>query len=221
MAELLARLVPLGLAGAVSPIAIVVCIALLSSRRPLANAAAYVAGITTVLAAVGAFALALFGPGSASGAESSDIVNTIELTLGVLLLLFAAKQALGEPDPDAPPPGWMAALEQLGPARAYAFGLIVEATNIKRLAIYLAGLSEITRSDVTFAQSVLSLGIFLALLEAGLVAPIIVFATLTDRSTAMLDSARRWLLTYNRRILAVIFGVIGAVLVERGLSGLL
>jgi threonine/homoserine/homoserine lactone efflux protein len=221
MAELLARLVLLGLAGAVSPIAIVVCIALLSSRRPLVNAVAYVAGITTVLAAVGAFALAVFGPGSASDAESSEIVNTIELTLGVLLLLFAAKQALGEADPDAPPPGWMAMLERLGPARAYAFGLIVEATNIKRLAIYLAGLSEITRSDVTVFQSVLSLVIFGLLLEAGLIAPVIVYATIPGRSTAILDDARRWLLTYNSRILAVIFGLIGAVLVERGLSGLL
>ena len=221
MPELLAKLVPLGLAGAVSPIAIVVCIALLSSRRPLANAIAYVAGITTVLAAVGAFALAVFGPGSASGAESSRIVNTIELTLGVLLVLFAAKQALGETDPDAPPPGWMAALERLDPRRAYGFGLIVEATNVKRLAIYLAGLSEMTRSDVTTYQSIVALGIFGILLEAGLIAPIVVYATLRTRSAELLERARRTLLTYNRRILAVILTVIGAVLFERGLSGLL
>jgi threonine/homoserine/homoserine lactone efflux protein len=221
MAELLAKLVPLGLAGAVSPIAIVICIALLSSRKPLANALAYVAGITTVLAGVGAFALAVFGPGSASGAESSQIVNTIELTLGVLLVLLAAKQALGEADPDAPPPGWMAVVERLDPGRAFAFGLVVEATNVKRLAIYLAGLSEISRSDVTVFQSIVSLGVFGTLLEAGLIAPIAVYATLRARSTDILARARRTLLTYNRRILAAIFALIGAVLVERGLTGLL
>jgi len=115
----------------------------------------------------------------------------------------------------------MATLERLSPGRAYAFGLIVEATNVKRLAIYLAGLSELTRSDVTVSQSVLSLCIFGLLLEAGLIAPITVYAALPGRSTAILGTARRWLLTYNRRILAVIFGLIGAVLVERGLSGLL
>jgi threonine/homoserine/homoserine lactone efflux protein len=220
MGELLARLVPLGLAGAVSPIAIVVCIALLSSRRPLGNAVAYVAGITTVLAAVGAFVLVVFGPGSASDAESSDVVNTVELMLGVLLLLFAAKQALGEADPDAPPPGWMSALERLDPARAYGFGLIVEATNVKRLAIYLAGLSEISRSHITGFQSVVCLSVFGLLLEAGLIAPITLYATRPRRSTAILDRTRRWLLTYNRRIVAVILAVIGAVLVERGVSGL-
>ena len=74
---------------------------------------------------------------------------------------------------------------------------------------------------MTDFQSVLSLGLFVLLLEAGLVAPITVYATLPGRSTAILGRARKWLLTYNRRILAVIFGVIGAVLVERGLSGLL
>jgi hypothetical protein len=219
MAELLARLVPLGLAGAVSPVTIVICIALLSSRRPLANAVAFVAGITTVLAVVGAFAIAVFGPGS--DAESSDVVNTVELTLGVLLLLLAAKQALGEADPDAPPPAWMAVLEGLGPARAYAFGVIAEATNVKRLAIYLAGLSEITRSDVTTFQGVVSLAIFGLLLEVPLITPIAIYVTLPARSTSILDRARRWLLTYNRRILAVLFSLIGAVLVERGLSGLI
>jgi threonine/homoserine/homoserine lactone efflux protein len=220
VAELLARLVPLGLAGAISPIAIVICIALLSSRRPVANALAYVAGITTVLAAVGGIALALFGPGSASDAESSKIVNTIELMLGVLLVLFAVKQALGEADPDAPPPGWMTTLERLGPLRAYAFGLLVEATNVKRLAIYLAGLSEITRSDVTTTQGAVALGIFVGLLEAGLIAPIALYALIPGGSAATLARVRRWLMTYNRRILAVLFGLIGAVLAERGLSGL-
>jgi hypothetical protein len=59
------------------------------------------------------------------------------------------------------------------------------------------------------------------LLEAGLIAPIVVYATLRTRSAELLERARRTLLTYNRRILAVILTVIGAVLFERGLSGLL
>jgi hypothetical protein len=54
-----------------------------------------------------------------------------------------------------------------------------------------------------------------------MIAPITVYAALPGRSTAILDGARRWLLTYNRRILAVIFCLIGLVLVERGLAGLL
>jgi Sap, sulfolipid-1-addressing protein len=222
VADLLARLVPLGLAGAVSPVAIVACIGLLFSSRPLANALAYVAGITTVLAAVGAVVLAVFGPGSVSNAESADIVNTAELTLGAVLLILAVKQALGESDPDAPLPGWMATLERLGPGRAYAFGLLVEATNIKRLAIYLAGLSEIGRSKVTATQGAVAHAIFGVLLEAGVCAPIVVYAALpADRSEVILAGGRRWLLTHNRRILAVLFGLIGAVLVERGLTGLI
>ncbi len=196
------------------------CIALLFSRRPLANALAYVAGIASVLAAVGAVALVVFGPGSVADAESSQIVNTLELTLGVLLVLVGVKQALGEPDPDAPPPGWMAVIERLGPARAYAFGLLVEATNIKRLAIYLAGLSEISRSDVTARQSVVALGVFGFLLLLGVLAPIAVYAASPQRSAATLGAARAWLLRHNRRILAVLFTLIGAVLIERGLSGL-
>jgi hypothetical protein len=92
---------------------------------------------------------------------------------------------------------------------------------VKRLAIYLAGLSEITRSEVTTAQSVAALAIFAVLLLAGMIAPIGVYVSLPGRSAAILEGAKRWLLVYNRRILAVIFGLIGAVLVERGLTGLL
>jgi threonine/homoserine/homoserine lactone efflux protein len=221
VAELLARLIPLGLAGAVSPVATVACIALLGSRRPLANASAYVAGVTTVLAGVAAVALAVFGAGSASNAESSDIVNAFELAVGALLVLVGLKQVLGRRDPDAPPPRWFNLLERLGPARAYAFGIAIEATNIKRLALLLAGLSEVSRAEVSTAQSAIAIALFVPLLELGLIAPIAVYAVLPSRSEAILARTRRWLLRHNRRILAVIFTLIGAVLVERGLSGLL
>jgi hypothetical protein len=220
VAELLARLIPLGLAGAISPVAIVACIALLFSRRPLANAAAYAAGIATVLACVGAGVLVAFGPGSVADAESSRVVNALELTLGVLLLVLAAGQALGRAGPDSPPPGWMAAVERLGPGRAYAFGVLVESTNVKRLAIYLAGLSEISRSDVSTRQSVAALALFVLLLLGGVLAPIAVYAASPERSAAMLGATRAWLLTHNRRILAVLFALVGAVLIERGLAGL-
>jgi len=218
--DLLAKLVPLGLAGAVSPVAIVACIALLFSRRPVANALAYLAGVTTVLGAVGAVVLLLFGPGSVSDAESSNVVNAAELTIGVLLLVAALVQAMGKADPGAPPPGWMARLEALSPGHSYAFGVLVEATNVKRLAIYLVGLSEISSSNVSGFQAAVALAIFLALLETGMLAPIVVYAVVPDRSAAILVRLRDWLLTYNRRILAVLFAVIGAVLVERGLSGI-
>jgi threonine/homoserine/homoserine lactone efflux protein len=153
-------------------------------------------------------------------AESSRVVNALELTLGVLLLVLAAGQALGRAGPDSPPPGWMAAVERLGPGRAYAFGVLVESTNVKRLAIYLAGLSEISRSDVSTRQSVAALALFVLLLLGGVLAPIAVYAASPERSAAMLGATRAWLLTHNRRILAVLFALVGTVLIERGLAGL-
>jgi hypothetical protein len=220
MGDLLAKLIPLGLAGALSPVAIVGCIALLSSRRPVANALAYLAGITTVLGAAGAVVLALFGPGSVTDAESSHFVNAAELGIGLLLLVLAFTQAVGKPVRDAPPPSWIGRLAALSPAHAYGFGVLVEATNVKRLAIYLAGLSQISAADVTGAQGAFALVVFVGLLETGMMAPVVIYLALPGRSETILAQLRNWLLTYNRRILAVLFAVIGVLLVERGLSGL-
>jgi hypothetical protein len=130
-------------------------------------------------------------------------------------------QAMGKPTRDAPPPGWMGRLTALSPAHAYGFGVLVEATNVKRLAIYLAGLSQISGADVTGAQGALALVIFVGLLETGMMAPVVIYLALPGRSETILAQLRTWLLTYNRRILAVLFAVIGALLVELGLTGLM
>jgi hypothetical protein len=49
MADLLARLLPVAVGGAISAITTIVCILLLSSRRPLSNATAFVVGNGRIL----------------------------------------------------------------------------------------------------------------------------------------------------------------------------
>jgi hypothetical protein len=95
MADLLARLLPVAVGGAISPTTTIICILLLSSRRrPLPNAAAFLVGNCLLLVLIGLLALSIFGEGSDSGGRSSAIGHTIDAVLGVVFLVFALKNYL-------------------------------------------------------------------------------------------------------------------------------
>lgn len=94
MGELLAKILPLALGAAVSPILLTITLYLLSSKsRPLARTAAFTAGATIELLAIG-FAALLLLDRSTEGASHSSTSEThaiVTLVLGILLLLLAAR----------------------------------------------------------------------------------------------------------------------------------
>jgi threonine/homoserine/homoserine lactone efflux protein len=85
-------------------VATAICIALLGSTKPLENAPAFTLGYAAVLAAIALVAFVFFGTGAGSVGRSSEIRDTIDAAIGVLLLVFALKAWLKTPDPNAPPP---------------------------------------------------------------------------------------------------------------------
>ena len=67
--------------------------------------------------------------------------------LGVLFVLLAVKQLVNAPDPDAPPPKFMTALDTMSVGRATAFGAILALINFKQLGIYVGGIAQIVDAD--------------------------------------------------------------------------
>lgn len=105
MAELLGQLVAVGLGAAISPLATVICIALLRSSKPLETAVAFTLGYAAVLAAISLLAFVFFGAHASSGNRSSEVKNAIDASIGVLFLIFTLKALLRTPDPNAPQVG--------------------------------------------------------------------------------------------------------------------
>jgi threonine/homoserine/homoserine lactone efflux protein len=204
-------------------VATAICIALLGSGKALENALAFTLGYAAVLAAIALVAFVFFGTGAGSVERSSEVIkDTIDAAIGVLLLVFALKAWLKSPDPNAPPPKWVAALDSVTPTKALLVGMIVILTNPTTLALYVSGLKEIVATDLGTVGSVVVLALFIALVEVEFLVPIALYVAVPRRrAKALLGAAQRWLEGHNRGVMIAVFGIFGVLLVAKGASGLL
>jgi hypothetical protein len=219
--HLLDQLLAVGIGAAISPVAAAICIALLGSSKPLENVLAFTLGYLAVLAAIALAAFVFVGTRPSSGNHSSVIRDTIDAAIGVLLLVFALKVWLKAPDPNAPPPAWVAAIGSITPARALLLRAIVMLTNPTTLALYFSGLKEIVVADLATAESVMVLALFIALVEVEFLVPIAVYAIVPQRASVALGAVQRWLEGHNRGIMILVFGIFGVLLLAKAMSGLL
>lgn len=207
MSGLLGLLLPLGLGAAISPFPTTICIMLLSTRKPLTNAFAFLIGYSAVLVAVGVLAFAVFGGGGEPepSVRSVAIKGTIDVVFGALFLVLALKMWLKTGDPNAPPPRWMAAISSISTGGAFLFGLIMMGTNFTSLPLYISGLKEIVTANIGTARVIFALVLFILLVVVELLVPVVVYALAPRRAGDLLGAARRWLEKNNRVITILVF----------------
>jgi threonine/homoserine/homoserine lactone efflux protein len=222
VAELVPHLLLVGLGAAISPVAATVCFSLLGTGKPLANSLAFVLGYGIVLAIVAAFAFAFFGGRpELGGGRSSDIRNTIDAAIGALLLVFALRALLRAPDPNAPPPKWVAAVSTVAPPRALLLGMGMVLTNPTTLALYASGLKEVVAAGLGVAETAAVLLAFIVVVEVEFLVPIGAYAAMPRRALAVMGAVRARLEKHGRVIEIVVFSVLGVVLLGKGLAGLM
>ncbi len=218
MSDLLAKLIPTALVGAINVVPITVVVTLLMARGGLGRAIAFAIGQTGALAAFGVFVLATASTNAGSSDTGSAVTGTIIAVVGALLLLLAVKQLLGSPDPDAPPPAYMAKLETMSVPGALVTGVVLALINVKQLGIYAAGLAEIVEADVSSAEGWVALVILLVLIQLGVILPILAYVLARDWATKALQTLRGWLIGHNRVISIVLGLVVGALFLVAGIA---
>ena len=216
MVDLLAKLIPTGLVGALNVVPITVLATLLMTRGGLGRAIAFGIGQTGTFAVIGVITLATASTNAGSSDTGSAVTGTIIAVVGALLLILAVKQLLGAPEPDAPPPAYMAKLEKLSVPAALMMGLVLSLINVKQLGIYAAGVAEIVEADVSPAQSWVALAILLVLIQISVIAPIVAYLVARESATRTLMTLRRWLISHNRVISITLGLVVGAWFVSAG-----
>jgi Sap-like sulfolipid-1-addressing protein len=218
MADLLTKLIPTALAGAINVVPITIVVTLLMAKGGLARAIAFGIGQLGSLVAIGGIALATASTNAGSTDTGSAVTGTVIAMVGGLLLILALKQLLGAPDPDAPPPAYMAKLESMSVSGALVTGLVLGLVNVKQLGIYVAGIAEIVEADVSAAQGWVALAILFLLIQIGVIAPILAYVFARDWATKTLTALRGWLIAHNRVISIVLGLVVGALFVIAGVA---
>ena len=224
MGGAIGEMLPLAIGIAISPLAIVAVILILTTPQARTNGPAFLGGWLLALAVVGGVALVV-----TDAAESADtsgprtIVAVLKLALGVTLLVLAWRGFRGRPQPggDAPLPKWMAALDRFTPGRSLAVGALFGGVKPKNLILAAAAAAGIAGAGLGGAQQVAVLLLLILVASIAIIAPVAVYFLLGDeRSARVLDGWKTWLQANNSAVMIVLLVVFGVVLLGKGIAGL-
>ena len=205
----------LAIGAAVSPIPLTVSILLLSQPdRGRAKALAFAAGQVLALAILSVIFAVVLRKTLGSSHPHAKHSSTLDVVLGAILLLAAARKLLTKPKPKKEKPKKERSL-----IAEFAFGAGLMAVNVETLALVVASVKALVSSKTGIGEeAVVLLAIVLIVTVSATIPPLITFV-IPKKS----DQALKWLneqTTKHQRGIAGGFLIFfGAYLVYKGLSG--
>jgi hypothetical protein len=215
------EMLPLAIGIAISPLAIVAVILILTTPRARTNSLAFLGGWLLALAVVSGVALAATDAADSGGPRT--IVTVLKIALGVLLLILAWRGFRGRPAPgeEAPLPKWMAALDRFTPVRSLAVAALFGGVKPKNLILAATAAAGIAGSGLGGAEQVVVLLLLILVASIGIIAPVAVYFLMDEEKSArVLGGWKTWLVANNSAVMIVLFLVFGVVLLGKGIGGL-
>ncbi|WP_460772630.1 GAP family protein [Microbacterium sp. GXF7504] len=221
MIALLADLLTIGVAVAISPLAIVAVILMATSGKGRTNGTAFVLGCYTfAIVFVGLLVLL----GRSSGADEVDseaniTVDVVEIVLGVGLLVLAAIQWRGRNHTGTPK--WMAGLDGLTVLKAFLLGVIISGPlSPKDLPLLIAAGGRISQASLPTPEIVATILVFGLIGVLAVSVPWIISVVSPTKVEQRLSSTREWLVAHHAVIMTVLFLILGVKLIGSGVADL-
>lgn len=215
------EILPLALGIAISPIPIIVAILMLLSANARGTSVGFVLGwlLGIVIAVVVFTLLASLLPHEEDDA-SKPIVGVIQIVLGALLLFLAVRQWRARPADGEEPalPKWMAAIDTMTAGRALILGFLLSSANPKNLLMGAAGGLVIGSAGLAVGSSVVVIVVFTVIAACSVAVPVVAYLLAAHKMAGPLEALRKWLVHNNATVMAVMFLVIGVVLIGKGIG---
>jgi hypothetical protein len=214
----------LALGVTISPSSITLVILLILQRRGMSSPLAFITGRVLAVFLILFSVLVFFRNVDFSPESTSSMASAIaKIVIGVLLLSlglgFALKKSTGEEA------GWlqhrMESVERLSPLKSGGLGLAFIFLSPRCIFLILAAAATILHANVSGPDGVTALMIFVIIANLGVLAPLIVYMASPQESVRLLDSARKWIIRYQRMLVLTVLMLLGTYLVIRGILDLL
>ena len=221
MGAVIGEILPLALGVAISPIPIIAVILMLLSSKARVTSVGFLLGwVAGIIVAVTLFTLlasVLPAPGSES---ASPVRGTIQLVLGILLLILALRQWRGRPHPgqEAALPKWMQAIDKVTFPVALGLGFLLSAVNPKNLLMAAGAGVDIGSAELSVGSIVVVIAIFTLIAASTVLVPVVGYLVAAERLHGALDALRGWLARENAVIMAVLLLVIGVSMIGKGIG---
>lgn len=217
------QVLPAAIAIALSPFPVIAVVLVLATPDAKRNGVAFAGGWLVGLGALTAITLLLVG-GVDGQAESSSstVIAWLRVIAGSGLILLGVQKVRNRPrgGEDTPPPKWMAGITSMEPSGALRLGLLLGGVNPKNIALAFAASSSIAEISDGRTSSIVAGVVFVLLSSVVVVGAVVVRVTMEERSAALLDGVRRFMVDNNAVITMVVLVALGAMVLGDGLTAL-
>ena len=209
----------IGIALSAMPIAGLLLM-LTATQAGQAKALAYSLGWMVALSGVVTLtALAGKAVTQALGGGAVIWVSGLEILLGVIQLylgFITIRKHLKNPS-EVEVPRWMQAIDRMSVRSAFLLGVLMIFTNAKNLTLSIAAGASFVRANLSIWQLVATIGVFTLIGSTSILGPVLLTLVVPKRSALFLVVAREWLIANNAIILALVFWIVGAIILISGL----
>lgn len=224
MLDALGSSLPSAVAIAISPLPIIAVILLLMSPRAAQLGLGFLGGwvVGIALATTATTMLAGVIPEPDASSESQPVIAVIQLVLGVLLLLLGIRQWRSRPAPGTEPalPTWMSKIDSMGVPAVAGLALALAAANPKNFLLAAAAGTTFGRAGLTPGEVTLAILGFTVIAALTVLAPVIIALAAPAKAATVLSGLRTWLAANNAAIMTVVFVILGAQVIGKGLGNL-
>jgi threonine/homoserine/homoserine lactone efflux protein len=223
VADAIGQVLSLGVGVALSPVPIIAVVLMLGTPRARANGPAFVLGWVVGLAVAGTVVLLVSSRADAGQqGDPADWVGVLEIVLGLLLLLVAARTWHVRPrgDREAELPKWMAAIDTFTARRSLGLGALLSGVNPKNLVLTVGAAAAIAQTGVPAGEQAIALAVFVLVGTLGPGIPVAIYFAMGERAKRLLEGLKAWMAAHNAAIMAVLCLLIAAKLIGDGISGL-
>lgn len=221
MLVVLADLLTLGVAVAISPLTIVAVILMATAGKGRTNGTAFILGCYVwAILFVGILVLI----GRSAGADEPDsgphiTIDVIEIILGLGLLFLAVRQWRRRSSHE--PPKWMATLDELTIVQAFIVGILISGPlSPKDLPLLIAASGRISQATLLSQEVVAVILIFGVIGVAAAAIPWIISVIAPTKVEVLLTGTRTWLVSNHAVIMTILFVLLGFKLIGAGVADL-
>jgi hypothetical protein len=206
-------LVLIGLAMALSPIALTIFILIVSSRNGVRKGAGFIFGWLVALAVVAAITISATGNKPPAGGSSPSIgILVAKIVLGLLLLGIAERQRrqMGRPPPPKKEPAWRARLDEMSVVFAVGLGAFFQPS-----VLVVTAAATITGAKLSSAADYLTLVLFGLLSVSTYISMEIYGAVRPTQSAEVLQRLNGWIDRHTDLIIVLGASALGLWLIGK------
>jgi threonine/homoserine/homoserine lactone efflux protein len=225
---LLRHVVPLAFGAAISPTVLAVAVlTLTAARRPVARGALFAVGVFVMLAALSVLGLTVMSHVTDHPSHTQRAVSDgIDVAFGLVLFALAARTALrgrragmrdGSKDSIPTPPTGDDHATRSGLATAFATGIVMMATNVTSIVLYLPAMKEVAKSDVSDSDKAIVTVVAMVIVSSLAWLPVLLRIVAPGPSQRLLTSINTTIQTHRRGIVMGVEVLFGTYLLVKGL----